>query len=260
MEGLGLAVGLAIVGLAVVVFYLGRIERITILEYERGVLFRDGRLRGVLEPGRHWHIPRRDKLHRLDLRPVFVVIGSQEVLTADNASLKLSAVAQYRIADPLQVVRNSQHYYDALYLAIQLALRNVIGQYTLDQVLAKRQALGEETLLQARAAAQSLGLELQRLDLRDVTLTGDLKRAYAQVLQAQKEGLAALEKARGESAALRHLANAARMINNNPSLLYLRTLLTISESKGNTIVLSLPPTPQDLPLVPHEQPSDPAPS
>lgn len=217
------------------------IRRVVVFEYERGLLFRSGRFERTLEPGIYWYTTLSRMITKLDMRPRFVSISSQEILSADNISLKLSLAANYTIVDPYRALQSSQDYQEALYILLQLNLRSVVSTLTMDDLLANRQAISAQLLALSTEPAQALGLQLFSTQIKDITFPGDLKRVFAQVLKAQKEGLAALEKARGESAALRNLANAARMLDNNPSLLQLRALLAVSESTGNTVVVTVPP-------------------
>jgi len=175
----------------------------------------------------------------VDVRPQMETVPGQEVLSADNVSVKVSVVLRYRVMNPEQAVRSSQSFAAALYLETQVLARDVIASLPIEELLSKRDQvasmLGER--LAPRAAA--LGLELEMVGLRDIMFPGPLKRIFAQVVEARKSAQAALEKARGETAILRHLANAARLVEGNPALLMLKTLQSVSEGK-NTIVLGIP--------------------
>ncbi|MCS6889318.1 MAG: SPFH domain-containing protein, partial [Chloroflexus sp.] len=134
-----------------------------------------------------------------------------------------------------QATLAAQSYRDELYLALQLALRDAITTRSLADLTAQRATIGNEILANVTPAAERLGLKLSMVELRDIVLPADLRRAFAQVAIARQEGLAALERARGEQAALRALANAARMIEQNPHLFHLRALQAIGE-RGKVIV------------------------
>lgn len=238
----------AIAVAALVVFLIRQlVKRVLILEYERGVLYQAGKFKAVLGPGAYWYFAGRSTVQKLDLRPRFASITGQEVLSADNVSLKISIAANYEIVDPLQVVQRSQNYEQALHLELQLILRELVGAAKIDDVLAQRQTLNEQLTERAAPRVETLGLRLLGASVKDIMFPGDLKRMFAQVVKAQKEGQAALEKARGESAALRNLANAAKLLENNPALLQLRLLQAVNDS-GNTVVLSLPGQTTVLPL------------
>ncbi|HEX6292002.1 MAG TPA: slipin family protein [Herpetosiphonaceae bacterium] len=234
---------------ALIVLLLSRsIRRVIVFEYERGILYSGGKFRRVLDPGAYWLFPPQTTIVKLDLRPRFLTLAGQEVLSADNVGLKVSMAAKYRIVDPLGAVHNSASYEEALYLELQLALRELIGAVNIDEVLVKRQDLSAQLMERAAPAIEALGLKLLSVSVKDVMFPGDLKKIFAQVVKAQKEGLAALEKARGESAALRHLANAAKMLENNPALMQLRLLQTVGDGSGNTVVLGMPGQSVPLPI------------
>jgi regulator of protease activity HflC (stomatin/prohibitin superfamily) len=224
------------------------IKRIVVFEYERGILYVNGVLRRVLGPGAHWYVASRSSVTKLDLRPRFASLSGQEVLSADNVGLKLSLVAQYRIADPIKAAHASTSYEAALYLELQLALRELVGAITIDELLAQRSELRERLLERSASAITVLGLELLSVGIKDIMFPGELKRIFAQVVKAQKEGQAALERARGESAALRNLANAAKLLEQNPALMQLRLLQSVGSSSGNTLVLGLPSHSVPLPI------------
>ena len=172
------------------------------------------------------------------------------MLSADGIAIKVSVAARYRIVDPALAVNGVENYEAALYTALQLALRAAIAASPPDALLQARTTLGKEMADQAAPVATAAGLELLGADLKDLTLPGDLKKIFTQVAHARQEGLAALEKARGETAALRHLANAAQMVERNPSLMQLRVLQAFGQNSGNTLVLGVPPAAGVIPAVP----------
>lgn len=187
-------------------------------------------------------------MRKVDLRLVHIVLPGQEVLSADGVTLRLSLGGTWRMADPATAVNEVQDHRQALYLTVQLAVRRVIGEAPVDDTLERRAELGGRVMELAAPEVARLGLELLSLDVRDIMFPGDLKRVFAQVVQARKEGQAALEKSRGETAALRNLANAARLVEGNPALLQLRLLQQLGSATGNTIVLALGDTHGALPV------------
>jgi regulator of protease activity HflC (stomatin/prohibitin superfamily) len=238
---------LAVVVVAVVA---ARFPRVTVREYERGLKYERGRFTGLLEPG-SYRFPRwRTEVRTVDLREAVTVLPGQEVLSADGITLRLSLAAGWRVTDPAVAVNQVQDYREALYVTLQLAVRRVIGDAPVDDTLERRAELGSRVRELAAPEVARLGLELVTLDVRDIMFPGDLKRVFAQVVQARKEGLAALEKARGETAALRNLANAARLVDGSPALLQLRLLQQLGTASGNTIVLGLGGVPPALPVTP----------
>jgi regulator of protease activity HflC (stomatin/prohibitin superfamily) len=223
-------------------------DRVTVYEFERALKYDKGRYVGLLDPGQHWVYRRRTTLTKVDVRPRFISVPGQEVLTSDAVTLRISLAAEYELEDPAVAVNSVEDYTVALYLTLQLALRESVGAVEVDDLLAHRDQVGERLLELSREPAAAFGLALRRVELKDLMFPGELKRTFAQVVTARKEGLAALERARGETAALRNLANAAKLIDGNPALLQLRLLQQIAESAGNTIVLGLPSSSTPLPL------------
>lgn len=219
------------------------IRRITILEYETGLLYAQGKFRKILEPGQYWYTPLLTLIQKLDLRPRFVSITGQEVLSADGVTLKVSLAAHYEITDPVAATHKAQNFQEALYLELQIALREIIGSADIDTVLKSRGEFSKKLMELTEHKAQDLGLKLISVHLKDILFPGKLKEVFAQVISARKEGLAILEKARGETAALRSLANAAKMIEANPHLIQLRLVQSLGQSSGNSLVFGMPPTP-----------------
>ena len=221
-------------------------RRIHIHETEVGLLYRRGRYERLLEPGGHRLLGPGLRVERVDSRRRLLVVGSQEVLTSDSVQLRLSAIVAFRVADPARALHEVESYEQELHVAVQLALRTVVADATAEALLEERLDRGErlKELVTERAAA--LGLELFEIDLRDIMLPGDVKSAFTEVLRARAEGRAALERARGESAALRNLANAARLLDDNPGLMNLRLLQTMEQDPGvpgtTKFVVNLPQT------------------
>jgi regulator of protease activity HflC (stomatin/prohibitin superfamily) len=225
-----------------------RLARVTVYEFERGLRYDRGRFTRLLDPGQYLIYRRRTSIRKVDIRPAFVSVPGQEVLTADAVTLRVSIAAEYEIVDPAVAVNGVEDYRGSLYLTLQLALREIVGAAQIDELLEQRSTLGPALFEQAAGRVREFGLELRSADVKDIMFPGDLKRTFAQVVAARKEGLAALERARGETAALRNLANAARMMEGNPALMQLRLLQQIGGASGNTIVLGLPSSTTPLPI------------
>jgi len=239
---------LIVVVVAVVIFFTPGVRRITILEYEKGLKYTKGRFRTVLEPGQYWYMPFFVVIEKLDVRPRFVSITGQEVLSSDGVTLKVSLAANFEIADANVAINKVKSFQEALYLELQLALRGIIGSADIDTVLNSRNELSKQLMSMTEAKVQDLGLKLISVDLKDIMFPGKLKDIFAQVVNARQEGLAALEKARGETAALRNLANAAKMVETNPNLMQLRLVQVLGESSGNTLILGLPSQATPVPV------------
>lgn len=213
---------------------------VTVSEWERVLLFRHGRLVTTLAPGRHRRWGAGFTVRGVDMRPWILTLPTQEVPTADGTTVKVTVAGQARVTEPVAYVTAVQDASQALYLAIQVALREMLAGTPVDALLAGRTELGAR-LTEAVRGADELGLAVERLEIKDVILPGELKKAQAQVLVARAQGLAALERARGETAALRSLANAARIAADNPALLQLRLLQQLEGSAGHTVVIGTPP-------------------
>jgi len=176
----------------------------------------------------------------VDLRPALLKVVGQEVLTGDGVGVRASVVIRYAVIDPVRWVLAGDANTTAadwLYLAAQLAVRDLVSGLSAEELLTSRSSAGEVLALRVREAAELVGAAVEAVDLRDLSFPGDLKRTFAQVAIARQEAAASLERARGETATLRSLANAARVIEGNPALRELRSLLAV-ERTGGTVVLT----------------------
>jgi regulator of protease activity HflC (stomatin/prohibitin superfamily) len=237
--------------LLVVVFLLAApvaarllVRKAVVLEGYAGLLYREGRYVRTLGPGAYWLWGANTRVEHVDLRLRTLTLPGQEVLCRDQVTLKVSVAVRYAVVAPDVAQHRVQSYVESLYLLVQLALRTEAGQHPLEELISGRVALGEALRAQVAGQAREIGLAVEAVELKDVMLPGELRRAFAEALKARKEGQAALEKARGETAALRNLANAARMVEQSPALLQLRTLQTLggaSTTPGNTFVVSMGP-------------------
>jgi len=207
-----------------------------------GLLYHKGKFVEVLRAGRHIRWGQYYTLDAQDLRKASLLVAGQEVMTADNVGLKLSLLVTYQVADPVKAAHETQNWQGDLYNAAQLALRAVVSGIAVEALLGQRLDLGAQLLARVQVAAAKIGINVHAVEVKDVMFAADLKRAFAEVLKAKQEGQASLERARGESAALRNLANAARVLEGNPALMNLRLMqsLTAAQNAGNTLVLGLP--------------------
>ena len=209
-------------------------------QWETALLFRNGALVRTLGPGAYRQWASGYSLRRVDLRPWILQVPVQEIPTSDGVTVKVTVAGRVRVVDAVAYVTASQDPLAALYLAVQVALRERVARASVEELLAGRSDVGAE-LAGAVRGIEALGLAIEQLELKDIVLPPDLKRAQAQVLVARAEGLASLERARGETAALRNLANAARLCTDNPALLQLRLLQELSTGPGHTVVIGTPP-------------------
>jgi len=241
MDGIAalLLVSLILMLLGFVRWFL--LTRVVIFEHERGVVYKQGKFHRVLQPGSYWLYARVEKLQKVDIRARFITIPGQDVLSSDNISVKVSVAVNFRVDDPFKALNSSFNYSESLYSILQLELRDLFGSTPIDELLVNRKHIGDALFEKSKDKAAELGLVLLSADIKDIMLPGDLKNIFAKIINARNEGLAALERARGESAALRNLANTAKLLENNPALLQLRILHALESKSGNTIILSTSP-------------------
>ncbi len=206
---------------------------------ERGVQFKNGRFVKLLGPGGSLLFTPFTTVEVVNIAPQMTVIAGQEMLTSDAIVVKISLAVKSRVVDPVAALLNAQQYQHVLYVTIQVALREVTASFAIEDLLEHRPAIDCMMMDKCGEQAKQLGVELERITVRDITLPGELKKTFAQVLAARKQAQAALEKARGETAALRSLANAASLIKDNPVLMQLRALQSLGESSGNSLVLGV---------------------
>ena len=211
---------------------------IIVKEWERAVLLRDGRIDRVLGPGRHRVRGRRTEVQRIDVRERQHVLSSQEILTADRVAVKVSAVVLWRVVDPTAFIAVTDAPLSRLHTAVQQALRTRVAARDLDELLADRDALARGVADEVLGEVQLLGVAVGSVAVRDVMLPAEVRRAVTQVLLAREQGRAELERARAEAAALRSLANTARLLEEHPALLHLRTLQ--AAGTGSTLVVTPP--------------------
>ena len=239
---------LLLIVLVVVALLFTRLIGTTVYEYERGLKFTRGHFKGVIGPGLYWHWSTLSRIQKIDVRPSRVAVAGQEVLSADGVAIKASIAATFQVKDAERAVLSCDSYHLAIHTELQLALRAVVSGLPIDELLRQRVEMPAQLKAIAGPRLETVGVELQDASLRDLTFPGDLKKVFTQVVKARQEGLAALEKARGETAALRNLANAAAMIERSPSLMQLRALQVLGQQPGSTLVLGMQPGAPIVPL------------
>lgn len=229
---------MAIVAVTVVLFIRERIRRVRVNTWERAAVYVDGVFDRLLEPGRHtvWGRPRRVTLVHTSLDRQYAVIGHVDVVSSDRAPLRLGATVVYRIEDVALSLR------EPVWTAINLAASTALMRLASAQSLEALMAHGAEQDAELTAL---IGERIGAATIESATLTGlalppELRRLMTEVERARLEGLAALERARGEQAALRSLANAARLLKGNPELAQLRTLQALGAARNATLVIGDP--------------------
>jgi regulator of protease activity HflC (stomatin/prohibitin superfamily) len=224
----------------VIMLKLLPIRHVTIFEYQTGLLYKKGRYVSLLTPGSYWISSVFSTVSAMDMRPEFITMPGQDLLSADGVTIKISTAAEFQVVDPNLAVNKTANFRANLYLILQMALREIVGKEKIDALIENRSGIGHKLLEMTQGKVSGMGVKLISADIKDIMFSGEMKKAFAQVIKAQKEGQAALERARGETAALRSLANAARTMDDNPNLLQLRALQVLGDSSGNTLVLGLP--------------------
>lgn len=212
-------------------------------EYERGVIFRLGRLVGAKGPGLFLIVPFIDKMTKVDLRVVTLDVPAQEAITRDNVTIKVNAVVYYRVVDPGNAIVQVENYRYATLQIAQTSLRNVIGQSELDELLADRESVNRKLQQIIDEATESWGIKVSVVEVKDVELPDSMKRAMAKQAEAERERRAKVIHAEGEFEASKQLANAAELMAQQPAtiqLRYLQTLAEIATENNSTIVFPLP--------------------
>lgn len=208
---------------------------ITINARECALRYRDGRLEQVLPSGRHRRVWRSRHV-RVDLRESLLALTPQEVLTADGISVKITAAVRWAVTDPVAFVERTADPTGMVYLAAQVALRDAVAALTVEQVASRGGAVPTEQITAATAAVgESVGIAVAEVVLKDVILPSEIRHAAAELVTARHRGAAQLEQARAETAALRSLANGAKLLDAHPALAQLR--LVQSAPMGTQLVL-----------------------
>ena len=212
-------------------------------EYERGVIFRLGRLIALKGPGLILLIPVIDRMVRVDLRTVTLNIPPQEVITRDNVPCRVNAVAYFRVVDSNRAVVEVENYLIATSQISQTALRSVLGKAELDQLLADRERLNEELQKIIDESTEPWGVKVTAVEIKDVEIPEQMQRAMARQAEAERERRAKIINSEGEFQAAQKLTDAADIISTNPASLqlrYLQTLLEIGSNQNTTVVFPLP--------------------
>jgi regulator of protease activity HflC (stomatin/prohibitin superfamily) len=228
----------------VVLFLLGSAMSAKIVkQYEEGVLFRLGRVIGQRSPGFRLIIPFVDVLHRVSLRIVTMPIQSQGIITRDNVSVDVSAVAYFKVVDPVKSVVAIENVYSAIDQIAQTTLRKVVGQHTLDQTLSETDKINLDIRKILDVTTVDWGVEVTLVELKDIQLPDSMKRAMARQAEAEREKRAKIINAEGESLAAAALGDASDIMMAHPLALQLRNLQSLVEigvDKNTTVVFPAP--------------------
>jgi len=231
-----------IVVLAIILSKAIRIVR----EYERGVIFRLGRLIGAKGPGLFFLIPIVDKMIKIDLRTLTMDVPAQEVITKDNVTVKVNAVAYFRVMNPNDAVNKVENYLVATSQIAQTTLRSVLGQVELDELLAEREKISQNLQKIIDELTDPWGVKVSIVEIKDVELPEQMKRAMARQAEAERERRAKIIAAEGEFQASQKLSDAAAVISQHPIALQLRFLQTLIEVASENNSTTIFPVPIDL--------------
>ena len=239
-----MGVVIAIVVLIIVIVAILLLSGVRILrEYERGVIFRLGRLIAQKGPGLIYLIPIIDRMVRIDLRTVTLTVPPQEVISKDNVTVRVTAVAYFRVIDPNKAVTEVENFLRATSQISQTTLRSVLGTAELDALLSERERLNVELQQIIDEQTEPWGVKVTTVEVKDVELPADMQRAIARQAEAERERRAKIISADGEFQAAEKLSQAANIISLNPATLqlrYLQTLLDIGVNQNSTIIFPLP--------------------
>ena len=228
--------------IAVVVPQVIRVLR----EYERGVIFRLGKLIGAKGPGLIILIPLVDRMVKMDLRVVTIDVSKQEMMTSDNVPVTVDAVVYFRVVDPIEAVVKVENYWKATALISQTSLRSVIGQAELDSLLSKRDDINKQLQELIDRQTDPWGVKVTSVEVKDVVLPETMKRAMAKQAESERERRAKIINSEGEFQAAEKLVQAANMIAAEPIALQLRFLQTMREMSAESNTNTILPFPMDL--------------
>jgi regulator of protease activity HflC (stomatin/prohibitin superfamily) len=229
------------VGIIVIILIISGIK--ILKEYERGVIFRLGRMVAARGPGIIYVIPLVEKMVRIDLRTVTMDVPPQDVITRDNVSVKVSAVLYFRVIDPNRAIREVANYLFATSQLAQVTLRSVCGQAELDELLAERDKINTRIQTILDSETEPWGIKVVLVEVKHIDLPQEMQRAMAKQAEAERERRAKIIHAEGELQASEKLAAAAEIIAKQPSAMHLRflqSLVQVAAENNHTVVLPLP--------------------
>jgi len=212
-------------------------------EWERGVVFRLGRLAGTKGPGVQFIVPIIDRLQKVSLQRDVIDVPPQDMITSDNVTVSVNAVAFYRVFDPAKAVVDVRDFRQQTFQLVQTTLRSVIGQSELDQLLKDRDSINHQVQHLVDVATEPFGVKVGTIEVKDVGLPQSMQRAMAKEAEAERERRAKIIHATGEFQAAQQLRDAADTISGEPAALqlrYLQTLTEIAVEKNSTIIFPVP--------------------
>lgn len=226
------------IAIVLLVIFLRQVD-----QYERGVLFTMGRYSRTINPGWRIVVPLFQSLKKVDIRTKAVDVPDQEAITRDNIPVHINAVIYYKIVDTAKAVLEIENYYYATSQLAQTTMRNMVGEYTLDQLLQDRHTVADKIKTAVDGMTDDWGIDVLSVELKDVVLPESLKRTIAKVAEAEREKKSVIISSEGELAAAENVSRAAAMLSAQPGALHLRTLQSIndiSSDQSNTTVWMVP--------------------
>ncbi len=229
--------------LAIIVLVLILASLRQINQYQRGVLFTMGRFSRIMEPGWRLVIPVFQGFQKVDMRVKAVDVPDQRAITKDNVSVTVNAVLYYKVFDAAKAVIEVENFYYAISQYAQTTMRNIVGEVTLDELLANREKIAERIREIVDVETDAWGLKVSNVELKDVSLPPTMERTIAKQAEAEREKRAVIINSEGEVAAAENVARAAQMLSAVPGALHLRTLQSIndiSSDQSNTVIFAVP--------------------
>jgi len=212
-------------------------------QYQRGVKFTMGRFTGMVEPGWRIIIPIFQSMTKVDMRLKAVDVLDQRTITKDNISVNVNAVLYYKVVDASKAILQVQYYQNAVEQYAQTTMRSVVGEVTLDELLQGRDKIAERIQAIVETTAAAWGLDVENVELKDISLPPEMERTIAKQAEAEREKRAVIITSEGELGAAKNMADAARILAETPGALHLRTLQSIndmSSDQSNTVIYMIP--------------------
>ena len=225
----------------ILIILISSIRQVT--EYERGILFRFGKFKKILNPGWNIVLPIIESYQKIDIRTKAVDVAEQDAITKDNVSIRINAVLYYKVFDASKAVIAVEHYQYAVSQLAQTTMRNAVGAVSLDELLSERDKISTEICKVIDEATDPWGIKVENVELKDIKLPEEMQRVIAKVAEAEREKAAVITKSMGETEAANNLATAAKIMSTTPGALHLRTLSTLndlSSDQSNTIIFAVP--------------------
>lgn len=229
------------IGVVIVILILASLRQIN--QYQRGVLFTMGRFSRIMEPGWRLVIPIFQSYQKVDMRIKAVDVPDQKAITKDNVSVIVNAVLYYKVFDASKAVIEVENFYYAVSQYAQTTMRNIVGEVSLDELLANREKIAERIREIVDVETDAWGLKVSNVELKDISLPSNMERTIAKQAEAEREKRAVIINSEGEVAAAENMAKAAKTLSMSPGALHLRTLQSIndiSSDQSNTVIFAVP--------------------